>query len=178
MRRAIPLVLVVTLLALLPAMASSNSASKEERNSIVITYKDGHQLTIPLSDIAHIEFKSAPATSPAAATPPPPPAVVPGGGVAFVGKWKVGEGMGIGPFDSVFYITLHPDGKADRTLGSAHGTWTVVDGEARITWEDGWRDAIRRNGKLFEKAAFEPGHTFTDKPSNIAKAERAETEPI
>ena len=86
--------------------------------------------------------------------------------------------MGIGPFDSVFYITLHPDGKADRTLGDGHGTWTVVDGEARITWEDGWRDAIRRAGNSFEKVAFEPGHNFTDKPSNVTRAAREEAEPI
>jgi len=148
MRKAIVLALVVGALALLPKFASPSSAPKEERNSIVITFKDGHQQTIPLSDIAHIEFKTAPATSAASAKPSVPPAApLPSGSGAFVGKWKVGEGMGPGPFDSTFYITLHGDGRAERTLGNGHGTWTFADGEARITWEDGWRDAIRKNGK-------------------------------
>ena len=178
MRKAIVLALAAGTLALLPTFASSSSAPKEERNSIVITFKDGHQQTIPLSDIAHIEFKTAPASSAAAAAPAVPHAPLPSGSGAFVGKWRVGEGMGIGPLDGIFYITLHADGKAERSLGGAHGTWIVADGEARITWEDGWRDAIRKNGKSFEKAAFEPGHTFTDKPSNVTKATREETEPI
>ena len=48
----------------------------------------------------------------------------------FLGKWKVGNGLG-----GFFYITLERDGIARKTFGSPHGTWVVVDEEARITWD-------------------------------------------
>ena len=75
-----------------------------------------------------------------------------------------------------FLITLYRGGEAKKTYGSGHGTWTATDGEARITWDDGWRDAIRKAGDGYEKAAFEPGKTFSDAPSNVAEAKS--TEPI
>ena len=25
-----------------------------------------------------------------------------------------------------------------------HGKWVYVDGEARVTWDDGWQDVIRK----------------------------------
>jgi hypothetical protein len=53
----------------------------------------------------------------------------------------------------------------------------MVDGEARITWDDGWRDAIRKAGDGYDKAAFEPGKTFSDSPSNVASAKK-NAEPI
>lgn len=176
MRSSIRLFLSVGLLALVPTIASSSTAPQEERSSIVITFKDGHQQTIPLTDVARIEFKTGPAASAAAATPPPETGSSSGRN-AFVGKWKVGEGSR--PLiDSSFFITLRRDGQAEKTIGSAHGTWTVVNGEARISWDDGWHDVIRKAGRTFEKAAFEPGHTFSDAPTNVTRAEKTEAEPI
>lgn len=91
---------------------------------------------------------------------------------SFTGKWKVGMGVGSGTFT----ITLEKGGKATKTHGSPNGTWTVFGDEARITWDDGWHDVIRRAGNHWEKAAFAPGKTFSDPPSNIASATR--TEPL
>jgi hypothetical protein len=138
----------------------AKAASQDDRNSIVIVFKDGHQQSFPVADVARIEF-----TSPAATTAGSWPA-------HFVGKWKVGDGVG-----GSFFITLQRNGEANKTDGGPHGTWTVVDGEARITWDDGWRDAIRKAGNGYEKAAFEPGKTFSDSPSNVADAKK-NAEPI
>jgi len=139
---------------------TANAASGEDRNSIVITFKDGHQQSFPVADVARIEFTS-PAPIAAGSLP-----------AHFVGKWKVGDGSG-----GSFLITLQRNGEANKTIGGPHGTWTVVDGEARITWDDGWRDAIRKAGDGYDKAAFEPGKTFSDSPSNVATAKK-NTEPI
>ena len=90
---------------------------------------------------------------------------------SFTGKWEVGLGAG----NETFYITLEKGGKATKTHGSPNGRWTVFGDEARITWDDGWRDVIRRAGNHWEKAAFAPGKTFSDQPDNIAGATRTDT---
>jgi hypothetical protein len=126
-----------------------------------IVYKDGHQEKLPAADIARIEFENSAAS---AMTP---------GRTHFVGKWEVGEGNG-----GRFFITLDADGDARKTLGPPHGTWTVVDGEARITWDDGWHDAIRKVGTGHEKRAFEPGKSFDDTPSNVTVARNTQPRPI
>ena len=138
----------------------AKAASPDDRNSIVIIFKDGHQQSFPVADVARIEFTS-PASIAAVSLP-----------ARFVGKWKVGDGAG-----GSFVITLQRNGEASKTTGGPHGTWTVVDGEARITWDDGWRDAIRKAGDGYDKAAFEPGKTFSDSPSNVASAKK-NAEPI
>jgi hypothetical protein len=130
-------------------------------NSIIIVFKDGRQQTYSMSDIERIEFK----------TPNSSAAVV--GANSFAGKWKVGEGNG-----GSFYITLDRDGTASKSIGAAHGTWTIVDNEARISWDDGWHDAIRKVGTKYEKRAFEAGKSFTETPSNVTEARRTETQPI
>ena len=68
-------------------------------------------------------------------------------------------------------------GEASKTLGASHGTWTVVNGEARIAWDDGWHDALRRVGEKFEKVAYSPGTTFDDKPANVADAVNTSPQP-
>jgi hypothetical protein len=50
----------------------------------------------------------------------------------------------------------------------------VVNGEARVTWQDGWHDAIRKVGKKYHNAAFGPGSFFNDDPKNVAQAEYTE----
>ena len=130
-------------------------------NSIIIVFKDGRQQTYSMADIERIEFKTPNSTA----------TVV--GANSFAGKWKAGDGNG-----SSFYITLDRDGTATKSIGAAHGTWTIVDNEARISWDDGWHDAIRKVGTKYEKRAFEAGKSFTDTPSNVTDARRTETQPI
>lgn len=130
--------------------------SAADQNSLVIIFKDGHQQTFSMAEIARIEFK----TSDNAASL---------GRGNFLGKWRVGDGMG-----GHFYITLDPSGEAKKTMGTAHGTWTVVGNEARINWDDGWHDAIRKIGKTYEKVAFSPEKSFTDSPSNVTDAQNLE----
>ncbi len=125
----------------------------------MIVFKDGHQQSIAGSEIARIEFETS--------------GVAPVGHNHFVGKWEVGEGNGRN-----FFITLEPDGTARKTLGASHGTWTFVDGEARISWDDGWHDVIRKMGSNHEKVAFEPGKSFSDPPANVTAARNTEPRPI
>jgi hypothetical protein len=127
-----------------------------------IVFKDGRQQKIAASDIARIEFE----TSGLSASVP--------GRAHFIGKWEVGEGGNGG----TFFITLDGDGSARKTLGAAHGTWTVVDGEARITWDDGWHDVIRKVGTTHEKLAYGPGKSFDDQPSNVTAARNTQPKPI
>jgi hypothetical protein len=153
-------VTAVLVAALIGGSPRANAASGDDRNSIVIIFKDGHQQSFPVAAVARIEF-----TSPGSVAAGSLPA-------RFVGRWKVGDGAG-----GSFVITLQRNGEADKTTGGPHGTWTVVDGEARITWDDGWRDAIRKAGDGYDKAAFEPGKSFSDTPSNVASAKKS-AEPI
>lgn len=134
-------------------------ASGDSSASITIVFKDGRQQSFSLADVARIDFPAV-ATSPSEAWP-----------AHFAGKWKVGDGMG-----GTFYITLYRDGHANKTINAAHGTWTVLGEEVRISWDDGWHDVIRKTEAGYEKVAFSPGKSFTDDPNNVASAKR--TEPI
>jgi hypothetical protein len=162
----------------------ASAASADDHASIVITYKDGHHQTLATAEVARIDLKAASIiykdghrekvsdidhiefgeSGLSAALP---------SRNHFVGKWRVGEGNG-----DHFYITLEPTGEARKTLGEEHGTWTLVDGEAHIAWDDGWHDAIRKVGNKHEKLAYGPGKTFGETPSNVTKAESTEVKPI
>ena len=169
---------------LLLACAFASSAAAEDHSSIVIVFKDGHRQTLANAEIARIDLKS--------------PTIVYRDGhrekIAeidhlefgesgltanlpsrnhFIGKWRVGQGNG-----EHFYITLEPSGEAKKSIGEEHGTWTLVDGEAHISWDDGWHDAIRKVGSKHEKLAYGPGKTFGDTPSNVTAAETTEARPI
>ncbi len=183
--------LAIVMFAVFSGISKADSPAMQRAGSIVIVFKDGHRQSFDLADIAHIDFKTAIAI-------PTPMMIVfkdgreqkiagdvaridfesatiasAAGRAHFVGKWKVGEGNGRN-----FYITLTADGDASKSIGPAHGTWTVVDGEARIAWDDGWHDAIRRTGTKHEKFAYEPGKSFGDKPANVTDAAKTEAEPI
>lgn len=128
-----------------------------------VIFKDGHQHSLPAGEISRIEFNSS-SQEPSF------------GRKHFVGKWDVGVGGGVG--SGRFFITLDDNGQAHKTIGSVHGTWVFVNGEARISWDDGWHDIIRRVGEKYEKVAFEPGKTFSDTPSNVASARNTNPQPI
>jgi hypothetical protein len=126
-----------------------------------LVLRDGHQQKVPFQDIVRMEFNPSSSDSGL-------------GRNYFVGKWKVGISEGGG----TFFITLDPNGEAHKTLGASHGTWAFVDGEARIAWDDGWHDAIRKVGSKHEKLAYEPGKTFSDPPSNVTDAKNLTAQPI
>jgi hypothetical protein len=190
MRKPATVIFIAVFLVLF-AMASSGQtpASKDARGSMVVVFKDGHSQSFSMADVVRIDFgtparivfkdghQQSLALSDASRIEFGASAV--GGAVLgknhFLGKWKVGMGGG---GEGHFLITLKADGQATKTVGSSHGTWTVVDGEARITWDDGWRDVIRRAGTGHEKVAHEPGTSFSDASTNVADAVRVEGEPI
>ncbi len=188
-RRNAVLVCGILLLTFSAAFAAPRPLPEDDHGSMVVTFKDGHHQTFAMAEVARIDLKppasivfkdghrqnvgapdilriefesSAMATSPGS----------PGKG-RFLGKWEVGDGNG-----SKFFITLEADGEARKTLGASHGTWTVEEGEARITWDDGWQDAIRKVGSKYEKVAHQPGKSFDDMPSNVTAARNTEPQPI
>ena len=152
-------------LAAFGADQKPSSTPSADRNSMVIVFKDGHQQSFSVADIASIEFKTS--AAPAASLSIP-------SRNHFVGKWEVGVGSG----GNNFFITLESDGQARKSMGAAHGTWTLVDGEARISWDDGWHDAIRKVGTKHEKFAYEPGKSFSDEPSNVTDARNTQPKPL
>lgn len=159
MRYRIEVLSVLGMLLLLAPCAKSTPkpAGGDDQRRIVLVFKDGHQQSFRLEDIARIEFGQSTRTASTV------------GSARFLGRWKVGDGAG-----GTFYITLKPEGKAEKTLGSHNGTWNVVNGEARVSWQDGWHDVIRKVGNKYQKAAFRPGSSFDDDPSNVADAEYTE----
>lgn len=159
MRHRTGIVLALFVLAL-PLFTFGQKGTRGDENSLIIVFRDGRQKAYAMADIARIEFNT-------------PQASAAKGQNRFLGKWKVGDGAG-----STFYITLEPDGVASKSMGAIHGHWTIVSNEARISWDDGWHDAIRKNGAKYEKVAYAPGKSFTEDPDNVTKAEHAEAEPL
>lgn len=155
------------LFAALPgAQAKTPAAGKSAGSSIVIVFKDGHRQSFNLSDIARVEFAGASETMGSASNE----------GAArgrYVGRWVVGDGNG-----NTFIINLKDDGNAERSIHDIHGTWTYVNGEARVTWDDGAQDAIRKEGSGFEKFAYRAGKSFSDEPDNVTKAQNTTPKPI
>jgi hypothetical protein len=155
-------------------------------DSLVVVLKDGHQKSFPMAEVNRIDFKEGylvltragrqesinmaevlridfGSSEPFSA-----------GRNHFVGKWEVGVGVGGGKF----FITLKPDGQARKSMGGSHGTWVVANGEARISWDDGWHDIIRKVGEKHEKLAFEPGRSLDAEPSNVTDARNTTAQPI
>lgn len=175
---------MVTLVVFAAAVVCSAQKSK----SMTVVLKDGHQKNIVIPDGSRIEFKgdsmivshegreeNIPVSNivriefvPAGVK------MMPLGRNHFIGKWEVGEGVG----RAKFLVTLDADGQAHKSIGAEHGTWVLVDNEARISWDDGWRDVIRKTGDSYEKVAYEPGKSLSDEPSNVTKAQRANPEPM
>ncbi len=143
------------------AIGKASSASEISRIDLktpaAIIFKDGHHEKIA-GEIDRIEFESG--------------GMLPGKS-HYIGKWEVGDGNG-----GKFFISLDADGEARKTTGSPHGTWAFVDGEAHISWDDGWHDAIRKVGTRHEKVAHEPGTSFDATPSNVTAAKNMDPKPI
>lgn len=148
---------LVTLTLIVLTLAA---AAADDKNSVVITFKDGHQQSYPLSEVSRIQFKTPSKTTSVAL-----PISAAGSAGHFLGRWRCGDGAGHN-----FIITLDREGHATKSIGSARGTWVVENGEAHVSWDDGWHDAIRKVGNNYEKVAFGPGKTFSDDPDNTADA--------
>lgn len=154
-------------LSALPLATQAAPEKKGAANDLVIVFKDGHRQAFNLADIARVEFTGN-GTVPGVSSNPDWPARG-----RYVGKWVVGDGNG-----NTFLITLKEDGDAHRTLNEIHGTWTYVNGDALITWDDGAKDAIRRAGSGFEKYAYSGGKSFSDDPDNVTTAKNTTPRPI
>jgi hypothetical protein len=171
MRSIISVAGLATILSLaVPAgFAKTPPASKSSPGTIVIVFKDGHRQSFKLSDIMRVEF---PAAGDAAGTAINVSPMLPSRG-HFIGKWEVGDGVG-----GTFTITLEDNGDAWRSLHHEHGRWAYVDGEARVSWDDGWQDAIRKVGSGYQKFAYSPGKSFTAPPDNVGSARSTTPHPI
>jgi hypothetical protein len=178
---------IVSVAALVLVLAGVMICSAEESaKSLTVVFKDGHEKSVTIPDGSRIEFKSGSMTlshgrnvetirmADVARIDFSSSNSMPLGRNHFVGKWEFGTGVGSG----TFFVTLDRDGHAHKSLGSTNGTWTVVDGEARITWDDGWRDIIRKVGDKHQKFAYEPGRSLSEDPSNVTDAKTRNAEPI
>src|ERR1700739_51061 len=171
MRKLIVFLAAAALLSLSAMYGNAqNHANKNSSGQIVIVFKDGHRQTFNYADVARIEFSGSGGV-PIGDTGPAPAGAPPRG--HFLGKWEVGDGGG-----GTFYITLDESGDAHRTLHRAHGKWAYVNGEARVTWDDGAMDAIRRIDGKDQKFAYHAGKTFTDEPDNVTDAHNTSPRPI
>lgn len=155
----------------LPISCAHAATAKSSQGTLVIVFKDGHRQSYHLSDIEKVEF---PATSAQAATSTPAldSSLAPSR-ARFVGKWAVGDGNG-----RTFIFTLEENGEAWHSSEHLHGRWEYVNGEARISWDNGWHDAIRKSGSDYQKFAYRPGQTFTDPADNITSARNTMPHPI
>src|SRR5262245_32437588 len=149
---------VIIALSLIVLTLAASAA--DNKDSVVITFKDGHQQSFPLSEVSKIQLKNSGKT-----TSVPLPIASTASAGHFLGRWRCGDGQGHN-----FIITLDRDGHATKSIGSSRGTWVVENGEAHVSWNDGWHDAIRKNGNGYEKVAYGPGKTFSDAPDNTADA--------
>ena len=157
------------------AIAKPAPSPADDRDSVVIVYKNGHRQSLAAAEIARVELK-APATIvykdghrekisseiDRIEFGSPEVGMTPGRG-HFVGKWEVGQGGNAGNF----FITLDEDGSARKSIGASHGTWTVVDegGSHQL----GLMAGTTPSGKSVqrtEKRAYEPGKSFDEEPSN------------
>ena len=161
-------VAVLTAFLLAPGPGSHAASTRSGSGTIVIVFKDGHRQTFNLSDIERVEFPGSPAASDSGSSNPAAP---PRG--HYVGKWECGDGNG-----STFYITLKDSGDALRSIGDVHGRWQYINGEARVTWDDGAQDAIRKTGSRYQKFAYRAGKSFTDQPDNVTSAQLTAPRPI
>jgi len=156
-------------LAVPTCFAKTPTAAKSGAGAIVIVFKDGHRQSINLADIVRIEFPtSADVVAESGSVNPALPSRN-----RYLGKWEVGDGEG-----NNFYITLRENGDAVRSLGDVRGHWDYVEGEARVTWDDGAQDAIRKTGTIYQKFAYRKGKSFTDTPDNVAGARNTNSHPI
>jgi hypothetical protein len=156
-------------LAVPAGFAKTPVPASKGSGTIVIVFKDGHRQSYSLSDVLRVEF---PAIGEAAVATAPVGTILPSR-AHFIGKWEVGDGNGRN-----FFITLEDNGDAKKSLGEAHGRWIYVDGEARVSWDDGWQDAIRKVGSKYQKYAYSSGKSFNDTPDNIAPAQNTMPHPI
>ena len=171
MRKLVVFLAATALLSLSALSAvAQNHASKNGSGQLVIVFKDGHRQTFNFADVARIEF-SGTGGIPVGDMGSAPAGAPPRG--HFLGKWEVGDGNG-----GTFYITLDETGDAHRSLRSIHGKWVYVNGEARVTWDDGAMDAIRKVGGKDQKFAYRAGKSFTDEPDNVTDAHNTTARPI
>ena len=159
--------LTPAVLAILFAIPACQAQAGSAGNALVLVFKDGHRQRVNLDQLERLEF---PGAVPAGLISTPGPSRA-----RFFGKWEVGEGNG-----SNFYITLREDGTAQRVMnGIEHerGHWEYKNGEAQVTWDDGWQDCIRKVGSQFKKYAYSEGKSVNGEPDNVTNARNLTQNP-
>src|ERR1044071_5857400 len=77
---------IITLSLMVVTLAAS---AADDKNSVVITFKDGHQQSFPLSEVSKIQLKNAGKT-----TSVPLPISSSASAGHFLGRWRCGGGQG------------------------------------------------------------------------------------
>jgi hypothetical protein len=162
--------LAALLLLAIPGGFAKAATTANSAGTIVIVFKDGHRQSFNLAEIARVEF-GAPAASAVEKDNPGLPSRA-----RYLGRWEVGEGSMDNPH---FFITLHDNGDARRSIGEPRGHWEYVNGEAQIRWDDGeWLDCIRKVDGQYKKVSFKAGKSFQDTPDVVSNAKKSGPDPI
>lgn len=85
---------------------------------------------------------------------------------AFIGVWDCGDVV----------ITLDADYSARKNRHNPLGSWRFVNGEARIDWDDGVRNVLRRDGQGFRKLTWPAGAGTNSPPTSRYPATKRTTE--
>ena len=87
----------------------------------------------------------------------------------FAGRWQITDDNGV----TASFFSLTGDLRASKSHApDVTAQWDIVGDEVRITWSDGWRDIVRRQGSGYVKVAFKPGTSWDDSPANTQHAIR------
>jgi hypothetical protein len=112
---------------LLACVAFAKPALDDQRDNVVIVYKDGHRQSLAMAEIARIDLKPSAQITYKDGHKEKPTADIDHlefgateigtlpGRAHFIGKWEVGEGSG----NAKFFITLESDGQAKKTHGAS-----------------------------------------------------------
>lgn len=80
------------------------------------------------------------------------------------------------PGEPGFEVTLEPGGRAWSAANGpgtkTRGRWRLMDGAARIEWDDGWRNELLRTGDGWTQKTWAPGTASSDPPVKTVPASK------
>ncbi len=87
----------------------------------------------------------------------------------FIGRWRLidGKGTTVGRFDMLASFEARKDHAPDVAA-----TWVIVGNKAHTTWDDGWKDILRKESSKVFKDSFGPDTGWDETPDNTFECRR------